>query len=157
MQCSKSFPKQWYSFASSIFKEAFWQRKKPADKAAVAADLKEVLNPNNEQDKPQDGITRFHQFAAKWQSKYPSFQQYKKPRYALYFNYLGFKKVIRRMIYTNNWIERLNKNYKRTLRMHSALPSPEAVLFLIGSTAMDRPEYSYPVYQFSQSKKLNFN
>lgn len=60
------------------------------------------------------------------------------------------------MIYTTNWIERLNRNYKRSLRMRSSMPSPESVLFLLGSVAMDRPEYNYPVYQFRQSSKFNF-
>lgn len=129
---------------------------KPADKAAVASDMKEVLSPDNEDDTPAKGLLRFQLFIDKWIKKYPSFKTYKGSRYALYFNYLGYEKNIRRMIYTTNWIERLNRNYKRVLRMRSAMPSPESVLFLLGSVAMDRPEYSYPIYQFKTSSKLNF-
>ena len=60
------------------------------------------------------------------------------------------------MIYTTNWIERLNRNYKRTLRMRSSMPSPESVTFLLGSVAIDRPEYNYPIYQFKLTTKLTF-
>ncbi len=89
--------------------------------------------------------------------KYPSLKTYKGNRYALYFNYLSYEKEIRRMIYTTNWIERINRNYKRTLRMRSSMPSPESVMFLLGSTAMNRQEYEYPIYNFRYSSKLNFN
>lgn len=130
---------------------------KPSDKQEVANDLKEVLNPENEQDTSKEGLQRFKGFIDKWIKKYPSLKNYTQPRYSLYFNYLNYEKEIRRMIYTTNWIERLNRNYKRVLRMRSSMPGPESVLFLLGGVAMDRPEYNYPIYQFKQSKKLNFN
>jgi putative transposase len=114
---------------------------KPSDKAAIAHEMKEVLQPDNEQDTPRQGLARFHSFIEKWEKKYPSFKTYKGSRYALYFNYLSYEKTIRRMIYTTNWVERLNRNYKRTLRMRSSMPSPESVIFLLGSVAMHRPEY----------------
>lgn len=130
---------------------------KPRDKKEVSSAIKEVLNPDNESDTAQQGIRRFEDFINRWIKKYPSFKVYKQARYALYFNYLNYEKEIRRMIYTTNWIERLNRNYKRTLRMRSSMPSPESVLFLLGSVAMDRPEYNYQIYQFRNSEKLNFH
>jgi transposase-like protein len=129
---------------------------KPSDKQQIADEMKEVLNPENKADKPQDGIQRFHDFVDKWERKYPSFKVYKQPRYQLYFNYLDYDVGIRRMIYTTNWIERLNRNYKRTLRMRSSMPSPESVLFLLGSVAMNRKEFEYPIHQFKNDSKLCF-
>jgi hypothetical protein len=38
--------------------------------------------------------------------------------------------------------------------MRSSMPSPESVLFLLGSVALKRKEYSFPVYQFSFEPKL---
>jgi len=58
------------------------------------------------------------------------------------------------MIYTTNWIERLNRNYKRTLRMRSAMPNTESVVFLLASVASRRSEYSKPIYQFIHEPKL---
>ena len=129
---------------------------KPVDKPQVVSDLKTILDPEQTEDSLTKGIIRFNDFVKKWQSKYPSFKQYLKPRYSLYFTYLNYEKEIRRMIYTTNWIERLNRNYKRTLRMRSSMPSPESVLFLLGSVSMDRPEYRYPIYQFKLTTKLSF-
>lgn len=127
---------------------------KPADRKEVIADLKVVLNPDNHNDDQSLGHQRFIQFISKWEKKYPSFKSLKSPRYILYFTYLNYHIEIRRMIYTTNWIERLNRNYKRVLKMRTAMPSPESVLFLLGSVAMRRKEFNYPIYQFSYESEL---
>ncbi|MDO4771785.1 transposase, partial [Porphyromonas sp.] len=65
------------------------------------------------------------------------------PRNTDYFTYLRFPEGVRRMIYSTNRVERLNRSYKRTLRMRGALPSADAVLFLLGSVARDMTERTY--------------
>jgi transposase-like protein len=127
---------------------------KPAQKQEIAKELKEVLNPDNANDKPEDGIERFTEFIDRWKDKYPSLKTYLKPRNNLYFNYLNYNNQIRRMIYTTNWIERLNRNYKRVLRMRSSMPNPDSVVFLLGSVASRRIEYTKPIYQFIYEPKL---
>lgn len=128
---------------------------KPKDKKEVMNDLKKVLNPDNPDDNQMAGYERFLIFIDKWKGQYTSFKAMKvEPRYSLYFTYLNYHVVIRRMIYTTNWIERLNRNYKRTLKMRTSMPSSESVLFLLGSVAMRRKEFDYPIYQFSHESKL---
>lgn len=127
---------------------------KPNDKQEIANQMKEVLNPNNPNDTNSNGYERFMNFVNRWVKKYPSFKTFLLPRYKLYFNYLNYNIEIRRMIYTTNWIERLNRNYKRTLRMRSAMPSPESVVFLLASVASRRAEYTKPIYQFIYEPKL---
>lgn len=127
---------------------------KPTDKQEIANQMKEVLNPTNPKDTINDGYDRFIKFINKWIKKNPSFKTYLAPRYKLYFNYLNYHVEIRRMIYTTNWIERLNRNYKRTLRMRSAMPNTESVVFLLASVASRRSEYSKPIYQFIHEPKL---
>lgn len=89
----------------------------------------------------------FLNFVERWSAKFPTFKRYKNPRNALYFNFLDYLPVYRRMLYTTNWIERLNRSYKRTLSMRGAMPSTSSVLFLLGSVAMQMNEttYSYPI------------
>lgn len=127
---------------------------KPQDKELVAKELKEVLDPTNPKDNAQSGYHRFNTFIEKWRNKYSSFKTYQLPRNKLYFNYLNYHPEIRRMIYTTNWIERLNRNYKRTLRMRASMPSPESVVFLMASVAIRRSEYEKPIYQFIYESKL---
>jgi putative transposase len=127
---------------------------KPNDKQLIAKDLKEVLDPSNPNDNATKGHKRFIDFINNWITKYPSLKTYLLPRNKLYFNYLNYHVEIRRMIYTTNWIERLNRNYKRTLRMRSSMPSPESVVFLLASVAVRRKEYKMPIYQFIYETKL---
>ena len=65
------------------------------------------------------------------------------PRYAYYFTYIGYNYKIRNMIYSNNWVEILNRDYKRTTKMRASLPNPESVLLLSGSVAMTIKYYDY--------------
>lgn len=127
---------------------------KPADKKKVMEDLKTVLDPSNPNDNQEEGFKRFLSFIDKWKKKYPSFKALNDHRYILYFTYLNYHVEVRRMIYTTNWIERLNRNYKRVLRMRTSMPSAESVVFLLGSVAMRRKEFDYPIYQFSYEKEL---
>lgn len=152
----RAFPKSTIQLCTVHLIRGVLAKVKPADKQEIAQELKEVLRPDNSSDRAKEGILRFDNFITKWLKKYPSFKAYQKPRYQLYFNYLNYEVGIRRMIYTTNWIERLNRNYKRTLRMRNAMPSPESVLFLIGSVAQNRREYNYPIYQFLTTEKLCF-
>ena len=45
------------------------------------------------------------------------------------------------MIYTTNWIERLQRDFRRVLRMRGAMPSEESVIVLMAKTAMDKTAY----------------
>ena len=51
------------------------------------------------------------------------------------------------MIYTTNWVERLNKEFRRALKIRNAMPSVESVLFLLSAIArdMEHNTYSYPI------------
>lgn len=127
---------------------------KPCDKQLISKDLRDVLDPSNPNDNAILGHQRFIDFINNWVKKYPSLKVYLLPRNKLYFNYLNYHIEIRRMIYTTNWIERLNRNYKRTLKMRSSMPSAESVVFLLASVACRRNEYNVPIYQFIYETKL---
>ena len=51
-----------------------------------------------------------------------------------------FPLQMQRCIYTTNWIERLNKKYKKTIGMGASMPSDKSALFLLASAAMEEPE-----------------
>lgn len=48
----------------------------------------------------------------------------------------------KKMVYTTNWIERLQKDFRRVTRMRGAMPNEESVLVLMGKTAMDKTSYN---------------
>ena len=78
-------------------------------------------------------------------------------RYRQYFTYLKFDYRIRSMIYTTNWIERLNKDYKRTTKMRGALPNPEATILLLGYVAMNRNAYTRKVPKLDYEKHFKWD
>ena len=68
-------------------------------------------------------------------------------------------KEVQRCIYTTNWIERLNRKYKRTIYMRTSIPSAQAVIFLLGSVVMEETKNAYKkkIYQFKSWKNINEN
>ena len=57
---------------------------------------------------------------------------------AFYFTYLNYVPQIQSMIYKTNWIERLQKDFRRVTRMRGAMPDEDSVIVLMGKTAMDK-------------------
>ncbi|QBO57188.1 IS256 family transposase [Chryseobacterium salivictor] len=95
-------------------------------------------------------------FVEKYQKSYSSLKSFSNERNIAYFTYLNYPPSIQRRIYTTNWIERLNRDYKRVLKMRGAMSSPESILFLMGSVAMEKEykSYSYPVTTFREIEEL---
>ena len=58
------------------------------------------------------------------------------------------------MIYTTNWIERLNKSFKKVLKNRGALPTVKAAekLFVVTAMDMENGTYRYPVTSFRKDK-----
>lgn len=122
---------------------------KPKHKAEMAEDLHNVFACDNKDDSVELGIKRWKSFCLKWGKYYSVFvNKLKNERYIYYFTYLKYNYKIRNMIYSTNWIERLNKDYKRTTKMRGALPNVEATLLLLGHVAMTRQCYNYKISLF---------
>lgn len=127
---------------------------KPKDKADMAKELKQLFDPLQEIT-PEQACHNFKNMIVTWTKSYPILKNYLKDRYALYFTYFKYEKQIRTMIYTTNWIERLNKDFKRVLKMRGAMPNADSVLLLMGNVAKNRDKYDYKIYQFSESRLFN--
>lgn len=117
-------------------------RVRPADKPALSEDLRGVFRTNDPQDNPEAGWQRWQGLCQKWTSRYRSFHTLKNDiSYRNGFTYLSFDYRIRSMIYTTNWIERLNRDFRRVLRMRASMPGEESVLVLLGNVAMNQQAY----------------
>ena len=127
-----------------------------SDKAEVMDDLKEVFKLEEKDYTDKEAYEKLNEFLGKWGKKYPSLlNQFKPEDYRHYFAYLKMPASIHRMIYTTNWIERLNKSFRRTLRMRNALPSVDSALNLMCAYAIDYENrvYSYPVTAFMPAQE----
>lgn len=128
-------------------------------KSEFGNDLKEIFRPYRSDDTKEKAQQRMKDKAEKWKKIYPKITKKMledaKNKHVL-FEYLNYDFQVRSMIYTTNWIERLNKSFRKTLKVRGALPSVESALVLITKTAIDmgNTTYSYKIHAFDKEEKL---
>lgn len=117
-------------------------RVRHGDKAALAADLKDVFRTGQRDYTVERAWIKWQDLCDKWGSDYRSIKLLRSnPDYKAYMTYLNFAPEIQRMIYTTNWIERLNRDFRRVTRMRGAMPNDESVIVLMGSVAMEHSAF----------------
>ena len=132
-------------------------RARSKDKAELTTDFHHVFELENPNYCLQEGTQRLSLFIQKWNRIYPGLKtMFDDAHIPYYFAYLNFPHQIHRMIYTTNWIERLNKKVKRTTKIRNAFPTPDSALSLICATLMDFEEtvYKYPVTAFKSVQDI---
>ena len=125
------------------------------DRYQMAEDLAYLFNIDDKHDNKAEFTSRAKWLYDKWSKKYTHLSLFNEPdKLHYYCTYLDFEKDIRNMIYTTNWIERLNKAFKRTLKIRNSMPSVESVMTLLSKVAIDMNNnaYQYPVSRFTKSK-----
>lgn len=125
-------------------------------RAEIGLELKEIFQIETKITTAVASFEKLVKFVNKWEAKYPSLKSFKNERNIAYFTYLDFPSEIQRMIYSTNWIERLNRDYKRVLKMRGAMPNESSVIALMGSVAMEKEykTYKYPVSAFRDIEEL---
>jgi len=122
--------------------------------------LTEVFDPDNKNYTQKQAVETFKSFILSWANKYPALRATaQRDDVELFFTYLNYDYRVRRMIYTTNWIERLNKAIRRTTKVRNALPTPEAALNLIAFVGMDMEQgvYSHSIQNFIFEKNYGNN
>jgi transposase-like protein len=88
------------------------------DKEELAADVRYLLSPDDALYTKEQVPERLNALQQKWKAKYKSLGKYLEVlEWQPYFTFLDYHRLIRRMIYTTNWIERFNKSCRRTLKI----------------------------------------
>ncbi|WP_371189934.1 IS256 family transposase [Thalassotalea ponticola] len=131
---------------------------KKSHRSDVAEDLRFVFNLDDQSDDREEFQIRAKWLYEKWGKRYPSFKVFTDELYMHYYaTYLDFEPMIRNMIYTTNWIERLNKSFKRTLKIRNSMPSVNSVLTILSKVALDMNQttYQYPISRFEKSNLFN--
>ena len=124
-------------------------------KKQIAEELSEVFQTDNSEDNSEKGWQRWKKFIDKWQSKYKRFQNMLDVRYRHYFVYLDYDVKIRPMIYTTNWIERLNRVIKTRFKARYPMPSVNSTIDLITLVVWDFEKYKYPISSlFAENQKF---
>lgn len=152
-----------------VFKDALFQkcvvhlkrnmlnRVRYTDREKLAEDLSKVFVVGDPSYTKDQAIKNFNETMIKW-GKYSSYftNVLKNVNIINYLTYLEFDHRIHNMIYTTNWIESLNKQFRKALKIRNSMPSEESILLLLTKVAIDKlNKYNdYAIYNFRFDKKL---
>ena len=154
---SKVFPMAKFQKCVVHFKRNILRKVRSKHKEEIAADLKEIFNVTDPNFTYEDAKNHFKLFESKWSSSYRFIKNLTNSIVTeYYFTFLKFDYRIRSMIYTTNWVENLNKQYRKVLKIRNSMPTEESVLLIIGKVAMDKVHKyrNYPIYKFKFDKYL---
>ncbi len=125
------------------------------DKAALASDLRDVFRTGQRDYTVEMAWKAWMDLCERWGKDYISIRRLRNNAdYKVYMTYLNYSPEIQSMIYTTNWIERLNRDFRRVTKMRTAMPNEESVLTLMGSVAMDHKAFERILPRITMDKIL---
>lgn len=125
------------------------------DKAAFEADLRDIFRTGKRDYTVEMAWKKWQEMCDRWGKDYRAIKLLRNNAYyKAYMTYLNYAPEIQAMIYTTNWIERLNRDFRRVTRMRTAMPNEESVLTLMGSVAMDHKAFDRALPNITADKTL---
>jgi transposase-like protein len=97
------------------------------DKKKVAADLKRVYTATDRDDAEHE----LEAFAEKWDAKYPMISASWIDNWERIVPFLAFPPDLRRIVYTTNTIEALNRQIRKIIKTRGSFPNDQAALKLL--------------------------
>ena len=129
-------------------------RTRSADKAEMANDLKILFDNFGEQSTVENGLKKLTIFLEKWKRKYPSIVNlFAEEDLEFYFTYIKYPARVRRMIYTTNSIENINRQIRKATKNKLSFESPDRLLDYIFIVLKDFEAnilMKYSIYEFGQ-------
>lgn len=123
-----------------------------AHKKEVADDLRHVFDNFDSDSTVEKAKVKFENFVEKW-SKYYNFNRYiERDEIDGYFTYIRYDRRVRRMIYTNNSIESLNKVIRKGTKNKLTFESPERLLDYIFIILKSKEEDNFMKYAINEYK-----
>ena len=103
----------------------------------------------------EEAWDKWQEMCDKWGKDYRSIKLLRNNAdYKAYLTYLNYAPEIQSMIYTTNWIERLNRDFRRVTRMRTAMPNEDSVITLMGSVAIDHKAFDRKLPGITCDKQL---
>lgn len=126
---------------------------RPKDKQEVAKELKEVFNNFDKDSSIEEAQNKLKAFVEKWGRCYPEIERsLVNDTTEYYFSYIKFPSSIRRMIYSTNSIESLNKKLRKATKNKQSFEKPERLLdylFMVIKEFEVQNWMKYPLTAFS--------
>lgn len=146
------YPKAAFQKCVTHFKRNIIYRVRTQDKTAIAAEFKTLFDISDNTLTKEKAYLVADGIIDRWKGKYPNIKQWlSHETLRTHLTCLDFNYKIRRMIYTTNWVERLNKEFRRALKIRNSMPSVDSVLLLLSAIACDMETgiYSHPIHNLN--------
>ncbi len=154
----KVFPKAKFQKCVVYKMRNILNKVKPKDKKEVSEDIKEAFNNFKEEDTLENAMHKRELFLLKWEKKYPCLRSFfRKGEIEYYFTSIHFDARVRRMIYTTNSLENLNRQVRKATKNKLSFESPERLLnyvFMVIKEFEEKNYMKYPVTQYMFFKKV---
>ena len=132
---------------------------RPKDKAEMAEDLKELFDNFSENDTIEHATLKMEKFIEKWKKTYSHIGSYfKDGNIEYYFTYIKFDAQVRRLIYTTNSIENINRLIRKATKNKLSFESPETLLdyvFMVVKEFEEKNLMQYQVLNYKYFKLTN--
>lgn len=118
------------------------------ERRTVAKDLKAIYTALNE----EEALEALEKFEARWEKAYPMVARSWRNNWERVIPFLAFPPEIRRVIYTTNAIEALNRQLRKVLKNRDHFPSDQAAIKLL-YLALEKAsqKWSMPIRQWSKA------
>ena len=125
---------------------------RPKEKAEMAEDLKEVFGNFDSDATIERALVKVNNLCDKWKSRYPNLKRFfDEGTIEYYFTYINYDPRIRRMIYTTNSIENLNRVIRKATKNKLSFESPDNLLdyvFMITKEFEEKNFMKYAIHEF---------
>lgn len=118
------------------------------ERRTVAKDLKEIYTALNE----ESALEALQEFEVRWGETYPMVVRSWRSNWERITPFLAFPQDIRRVIYTTNAIESLNRQVRKVLKNRGHFPSDQAAMKLV-YLALEKAsqKWTMPIRQWGQA------
>jgi len=152
------FPQAKFQKCVTHKKRQILNKTRPKDKAELANDLKHVFDNFDKKDTVDNAMKKLDWFCNKWKKKYPNIKRYfDQGVVEYYFTYIQFPVQIRRMIYTTNSIENLNRIIRKATKNKLSFESPQSLLDYVFIIIKDFEDRSWMKYSISAFRNINLS
>jgi len=136
------FPQTSFQRCITHIKRSLLNRVNSDHKKELGPDLANVFRTDDPFWTPEKAKEVWVEVCKKWGKHYSYFSRLVHDiEYEHAFTYLNYDYRVRSMLYTTNWLERLNRDFRRVTRMRASMPGDESVITLLGYVAMDKTAY----------------
>ncbi len=151
---SKYYPKAALQRCVVHLQRNLLNKVRPRDKESFSYDLKEAFNNFDKDATKEEAFKKLEKVALSWKDAYPTIANklLEKESMQDYLTYIAYPVEVRRMIYTNNSIENLNRQIRRVTKSKVTFEKASNLLDLVFVVIKDFEAsiwQKYPVHTFN--------